>query len=109
MHEPESRVRSRDFPMHIQEIFYDIIKHYFRTNPGNLWERFEEEMTRAYGESEAKAHTEGITLNQLSVFLKREMRRATADNFKEYIGCLHEFIKSTREKKIIKSNTAFPF
>ena len=79
--------------MHIQEIFYDIIKYDFRAKPGKLRERLEEEMTRVYGELEGEIHTEGITPNQLSGFLKRARKRATADYFEESIGGLHEFIQ----------------
>ena len=108
-HEPEREVRSRGLPMHIQEIFYDIIKYDLRAKPGKRKERLEEEMKRVYGEPEGEVHTEGITPNQLSGFLKRARKRATADYFEESIGGLHEFIQERHRNEDDQEPHSFYF
>ena len=50
-------------------------------------------MTKILEQSERETHTECITPDQLSGFLKRPRKRTAADYFKEYIGGLHEFVQ----------------
>ena len=91
-HEPQSEVRSRRLPMHIQEILYDVIKCDLCAKPGNLRERLEE-ITRVYGQSEGDAHTEGITPSQLSRLIKMARKSETKDYFEESIDGSHKFIQ----------------
>ena len=98
-HEPESELGSQGFPMHKQEMFYDIVKYELRAKPGKLIERLEVEMTRVYKNSEGEAHTESTTPNHLSVFLKGQVKELLRTTLRDLLMRYMNLFKVTKRNE----------